>query len=250
MNVTADSANPGGTVTNVATVVGAESDPVLANNSGSQSTTVSPSADLSLTNVPSSTTPVEGKNLSFVLTLTNNGPGAATNVVVAAKLPQDLKFVSAKTADGAYQSGNGDWKIPSISATGSSGAATRSTGKVASSGIVTLTITAQPRPGTTGQKLVFKAKVTASDQFDPTANNNTGSAAVNVQSASTGGGGGCGTGGGGTAFTGSNVGGVMATDLSLLVLGLGAVIAGEARRRSAKGRAILGADDMGDTWAC
>ena len=202
------------------------------------------------TNVPSPTKPVEGKNMTFVLTLTNNGPGAATNVVVTAKLPQDLKFVSAKTADGRYSNGSGKWTIPSIAAPASSGLTPRGRAAAASY-VATLTITAQPRPGTTGKKLVFKAKVTASDQFDPTSNNNTGSAAVNVKSASTGGGGGgSGTGGGGTAFTGSNVDGVMATDLSLLVLGLGAVIAGEARRRSAKTRVILGVDDMGDTWAC
>ena len=254
VNVTADSANPGGPVTNTATVAATEFDPLLPNNVATLITTVTPAADLVLTNVPSSTKPVEGQNLSFVLTVTNDGPGAATNVVVTAKLPQNLKFVSAKTSDGKYDSGSGKWSIGSIAAV-SSGLTTKGSVAAAASSSVSLTIKAQPRSGTSGQKIVLKAKITASDQVDPTSNNNTSSAVVNVQSASGGGsgGGGGGTGGtGGTAFTGSNVSGAMAVDLSLLLLGLGALIASAVRRRSARGlvREVLGPEDLGSTWAC
>ena len=230
VNVTADASNPGGTVTNVATVAAAETDPFPVNNTASQGTTVTPSADLRLTIVPSSSKPAEGKDVSFVLTVTNNGPSPATNVVVNAQIPQDLKFVSAKSPDGKYNKASGKWTIPSISAASSS----------------SLTIIAQPRAGTSGKKIVLRGRITASDQIDPTSLNNIGVALITVQSASGGGG------GGGVAFTGSNVGGVMAVDLSLLILGLGALIASASRRRSTRGlvREVLERDDMGNNWAC
>ena len=61
----------------------------------------STSADLSLTMTGSPNPSTVGTNLSYRLTVTNNGPATATDVTVADILPANVTFVSASTTQGS-----------------------------------------------------------------------------------------------------------------------------------------------------
>lgn len=86
-----------GTVTNNASVVGAETETNTANNSESaQSTVNAPVIDLAITKVDDDLNqPVtDGQTIRYDLTVQNNGPSDATGVVVTDTLPAGLTFVS------------------------------------------------------------------------------------------------------------------------------------------------------------
>ena len=74
--VTTAAAAPGGTFSNTAAVSAATSDPVPANNSASQNTTISVSADLAVTKTDGVASVVAGTSTDYTITLTNNGPSA------------------------------------------------------------------------------------------------------------------------------------------------------------------------------
>jgi uncharacterized repeat protein (TIGR01451 family) len=86
--VTTAAAAPGGTYSNTAAVNAATSDPVPANNSASQNTTISVSADLAVTKTDGVASVVAGTSTDYTITLTNNGPSAvAAGVVVSDPVP-------------------------------------------------------------------------------------------------------------------------------------------------------------------
>src|SRR5439155_1696860 len=72
-----------GAQTNTATVSSGVSDPNAGNNTASDTDTVSTSADLSITKTDgeSSVTAGDGLTYTYTITVTNNGPSAATRVV-------------------------------------------------------------------------------------------------------------------------------------------------------------------------
>ena len=113
------------------------------------------SADLSLAITPATQTPAVGQNATFTITLTNDGPDAATNVKVKDVLPAGLTFVSATPDAGTYDDVNKEWTIPSL----------------ASGEDVTLEVVARVD---SSAELTYTAQVTASDVADPdsTPNNN------------------------------------------------------------------------------
>jgi uncharacterized repeat protein (TIGR01451 family) len=87
------SANFGGNVTNTASVSGNETDPNNTNNSASATTNVGTQANLAITKSgpPSANT---GQNVTYTVTVTNNGPSTATSVVVSDTTPTGLAFIS------------------------------------------------------------------------------------------------------------------------------------------------------------
>ncbi len=158
INATLDANFTASTLSNTATVSRSfdAADPNLANNTATDTTTVIPSADLSLTKTTSNSTPNVNDSITYTVTLTNGGLGNATNVQVRDQLPAGITFSSATTSTGTtYNSGTGIWSVPSI-ASGTS---------------VTLQVTGTVNIGSV---ITNTAEVTASDQFDPdsTPNNN------------------------------------------------------------------------------
>ena len=101
-----------GSVSNTATVSppSGVTDPTGGNNSATDTDTLTPQADLSITksdfvtrNVPK-TNEVPGTNVTYLITVTNNGPSTVTGATVSDPLPAGTTFVSA-TGGATYDAG-------------------------------------------------------------------------------------------------------------------------------------------------
>jgi len=94
-------------LTNEASVSANENDWNQDNDSDSAPTTVTPSADLSVAKSGPATVNA-GEQLSYQITVRNDGPNYADDVTLTDTLPSDVTFVSATTSQGtcSYDSGN------------------------------------------------------------------------------------------------------------------------------------------------
>lgn len=77
---------------------------------------VVPTSDLSLTKTVNNAIPKVGDGVIFTLTVSNAGPQEATNIIVRDLLPTSLTYDATNSVIGvgSYNSGSGDWSIPSI----------------------------------------------------------------------------------------------------------------------------------------
>ena len=105
-------------------------------------------ADLRLAKTVDNASPTQQDNIVFRLTLSNDGPDDATDVVVRDVLPVGLTFVSANPSAGTYDPVSGFWSLSNVP---------RNTS-------VTLDITADV---TAAASLTNVAEVFMSRQFDP-----------------------------------------------------------------------------------
>ncbi len=88
------------TVNNTATVTGNETDPVTTNNTSTTSTTVQRNIDLRVTKADTPDPVVTGNNLTYTMSVTNDGPSTATNVVLSDTLPAGVTFGSVTSTVG------------------------------------------------------------------------------------------------------------------------------------------------------
>ncbi len=81
-----------GTLANTATVAvpAGVTDPVPANNSATDTDTLSPQADLSITKTDGVTTALPGGSVTYTIVATNNGPSNVTGLTVADTFPASL----------------------------------------------------------------------------------------------------------------------------------------------------------------
>lgn len=137
-------------VTNVATIIAGDVfDPNSANNSASAAVGRA-SADLVVTKTANTTTPNVGDNVTFTVTVTNNGPDAADGVEVIDVLPAGLQYVSDTPAAGTtYTPATGIWVVGMI--------------PNGQSRILTLVATS-----TTTSAVINDARLRATGTFDPT----------------------------------------------------------------------------------
>jgi len=163
--------------TNTASVTTSSFDTNAANNSSSAATTVSQSADLSVTKTgPPSVS--AGGNVTYTIVAGNAGPSNATNVSLSDALPAGTTFVSATQTSG-----------PSFSCL---------TPAVGAGGTITCTIATLPAGGSATFTIVLAVTLSVNGTLDntasagattgdPTASNNgsTASAAVNAAPAVT-----------------------------------------------------------------
>ncbi|NPA31480.1 MAG: DUF11 domain-containing protein, partial [Chloroflexi bacterium] len=70
-----------------------------------------PRADLSLTKTVSPTTAGPGDQVTFTVTVTNNGPDDATNVEVTDQLPSGYTYQSHTATQGTYDNASGKWAV-------------------------------------------------------------------------------------------------------------------------------------------
>jgi uncharacterized repeat protein (TIGR01451 family) len=141
----------------------ADGSPPSSLKSSASLTPVQP-VDLQLIKTVNDATPNVGQNVIFTQTLTNLGPGAATDVTTTDVLPAGLTFVSSTASEGSYNSTTGVWTV----------------GTVADGSAATLQITATvATPGTKTNT----ATVSHEDQPDPNPNNKTSTVTVTPQEA-------------------------------------------------------------------
>ena len=89
-----------------------ENDLNTTNNQANATVTVNPASDLGITKTVSNANPKYMDNVTFTLTVRNNGPDNATGVTVTDKLPAGLKFLSA--TGGTYNATTGVWTIGNL----------------------------------------------------------------------------------------------------------------------------------------
>ncbi len=144
-------------ISNVVVVTSSTPDPDFENNGAEESTTVtggggSPSSDVAVTVAHSPQNVVVGAPLTYTVTVTNNGPSTATNIVVTNTLPASVTFVSASDASCQHQNG----------------VVTCSLGTLANGAQAIRTIQVTPNAA---QPIAMTASVTANES-DPTPANN------------------------------------------------------------------------------
>ncbi|MEO6191493.1 MAG: proprotein convertase P-domain-containing protein [Thermoanaerobaculia bacterium] len=153
-----------GTLVNTATVASGTPDPNTADNNATDTDTFSAaSADLSLTKTLTTPAPIHvGDNVTFALTVTNNGPANATGVTVTDTLPAGLAYVS-NDCGAVFANPTLTWSVGALAVTAS--ATCHLTATVTQTGTITNTASA------TG------------NESDPTPANNAGQAPISGQPA-------------------------------------------------------------------
>ncbi len=105
-------------------------------------------ADLSLAKIVDRDTPNVGDDVTFTVTLNNEGPDAGTGVKVKDVLPAGVSYVSSNAAQGSYSPTSGEWNV----------------GTVPPGSNVTLYIVGKV---TNPTAKINAAELIAADQFDP-----------------------------------------------------------------------------------
>ncbi|TAI47214.1 PKD domain-containing protein [Flagellimonas allohymeniacidonis] len=122
LNITA-SVNTTGVYTNVAEITGQDqADADSTPNNGiltedDQDEVVvnpNPLVDISVAKTADNLTPLVGDPIIFTVTVTNDGPSDATNVVVTDFLASGYAFVSAVPSTGVYEPLNGSWTVGNL----------------------------------------------------------------------------------------------------------------------------------------
>ncbi len=104
LDVTA-TVNATGPFLNTAIISGNEIDSKPINNISRATTVPSSVADLAVNKTVNNPAPTVGQNVIFTITVTNNGPSAASGVTVTDSLPSGFAFVAAQASKGSL-SGN------------------------------------------------------------------------------------------------------------------------------------------------
>jgi uncharacterized repeat protein (TIGR01451 family) len=149
-------------VTNTATVTSTSTDTESGNDSASVGVNAK-DADLEVAKSVSDASANVGDNVTYTVTVTNNGPDSATGIAVTDQLPAGVTYVS-DDGSGAYVSSTGVWSV----------------GTLASGASATLHIVASVDVNTA---VTNTASITASSVFDPTTSNNTDTATVDAPEA-------------------------------------------------------------------
>jgi large repetitive protein len=97
-------------------------DPVPSNNTSTasvtvvNSSTVSSLSDLAVTKVANASSVTIGSNITYTVTVVNNGPATATNVVVGDTLPNGVSFISAVGGQGTATQAGGvvTWNVGNL----------------------------------------------------------------------------------------------------------------------------------------
>jgi len=168
--VTQVAGNATGSITNSATASSSTPDPNSGNSSGAAgAVTVStgPSADLGITKSTNSTGAAPGATIVYTLTASNNGPDAASSVVVTDTLPASLLFQSITTPAGF------NCTTPAVGATGT---ITCTAATLANGTVATFTLTTRVANGATGS--ISNSASINSATSDPVGGNSSGSASA------------------------------------------------------------------------
>jgi uncharacterized repeat protein (TIGR01451 family) len=145
-----------GVITNTAAVTAGEFDPVLANNTASETTAIMPQADLSVRKRDSSDPVLVGTPLTYTITVTNNGPSPATGILLTDTLPASATLHTVASSQGSC--------VRTVTVV-------CNLGSLPSGAHITVTVAVTP---TAGGVITNTVSVTA-NEFDPVLANNTAS---------------------------------------------------------------------------
>jgi uncharacterized repeat protein (TIGR01451 family) len=166
------SGTAGSTLVNVARYAGAgqSRDTTSANDQASAAVRVladNTTADIRLQKTVDRPTPSEGDTVTFTITITNDGPARATNLVVYDTLPTGLDSSAVALPPGITFVAFGTFHVDSLAADAT----------------LTATAKAVAAPGTAGRTLTNVIKVLSLDQTDPDVANDQASSQVVVSGA-------------------------------------------------------------------
>lgn len=157
----------GTTVTNIASISAADqTDPDNSNNTASIDFNT-PTCDMSITNIVDDPTPTVGQTVVFTMTVTNDGPNAASGIQITHALPTGTTFDSVSMSTGTYDDATGIWEFPSLNPGLSN----------------FLVVHALVQPDAAGSTLSNTASISSTDQADPDYSNNTANASITVPGA-------------------------------------------------------------------
>jgi uncharacterized repeat protein (TIGR01451 family) len=161
-------------VSNTASVSESNTDPTPGNNSSTATTAVVFTADLSVVKTAPASI-AAGTNLTYTITVTNNGPSPATGATLTDVLPANATFVSeAQTSGPAFSCTN--------PVAGSGGTVSCSIASLLSGASATFTLAVQVAIAAPAGPLSNTASVTTSS-VDPTPGNNSSTATTTVTAA-------------------------------------------------------------------
>lgn len=100
-----------GMVTNTATVSGTTPDPLADNDVASVSTPASMQSELTVTKEADETTTQVGTDVTWSITVTNEGPSVASDVIVTEQIPDGLTLLSATPEVGTWDDDLRLWSV-------------------------------------------------------------------------------------------------------------------------------------------
>ncbi len=145
-----------GTLSNTAVVSGNEDETNEDNNEATEETAVSPRVDLAIVKADSPDPVVAGEQLTYTLSVENDGPSDATGVEVVDTLPAGVTFVSGSSTVGTVSH--------------DSGVVTIDIGDVAAGGTVVVTILVDVDPSARGE-ITNTAEVSSNEEDTDSSNN-------------------------------------------------------------------------------
>ena len=143
----------------------------LANDSATDVANVVSIADLSITNAASPDPVTAGNNITYTQVVTNNGPSAADNAVLAEAVPSNTTFVSLSAPSG--------WTC-TTPAVGSTGNVVCTDLSMAGSTAATFSLITKVNTGTANGTVITNTATVSSSVNDPNSSNNTASAVTIV----------------------------------------------------------------------
>ena len=125
-------------------------------------------SDLSVEKIVDDSEPAVGEQVTFTVSLTNNGPDVAGAIVISDLLPSGVTYVShtASNGDENYDETTGEWTLLSLGVDVTA----------------TLEITVTIKSGEEGQTIINSAFVESNDNLDENSSNDSDSASVTVES--------------------------------------------------------------------
>ncbi|HUR99931.1 MAG TPA: hypothetical protein VMZ26_17840, partial [Pyrinomonadaceae bacterium] len=150
------------TVNDTATVTTGSVDGNPGNNQAGGSLVFLGAADLSITKSDSPDPVVAGTNLTFTMTVTNNGPSAANNVVASDLLPPTLSLVSVSGSGGASCNAGIPGSVPTSCAFG----------VLANGAVRTMTVVALVNPSLAAGSVITNNAGVSSNTADNNNSNN------------------------------------------------------------------------------
>mgnify|MGYP003634062138 CR=1 FL=1 len=161
-----DAGTLGSVITNSSSISNLnETDLNLANNSSETGITVVPeSADIGITKIASNANPIEGEFMSFTVSVTNNGPKAATNLKILDQLPTGITYQDSLPSVGIYNPSTGIWDI----------------GNLANGASASLILNVRVDGSTQGNTINNTAALNGMDQSDSNSQNNTATASITI----------------------------------------------------------------------